>query len=397
MFNIMDEKVESKESTLIGIDIEEAIQKNDRDYLKKFCITNGLRNDRERSIVWCALVMSDSEWKQGLYKDSQIKTWSENALEKSSELPPHIDEGQVNLDVARSFVNVDLNGYDLTTKRRELSSLIEYVLRNNPKMSYFQGYHDIAQTALLTIGFDRAVFFLERFTLLFLRDHVMPDLEPIINTLDLLRPILSDMGSQKLVSEMGPIGPTFAVSPYLTAYTHSSDDLESTKRLIDFVLGAGNPGIILHIIANILADSEELLISSDSEEDKLLMKLLDLAGDTKKAIKVLDRAQSSAKKHPVTTSKHSSKWISGYSSIHMCDPNYGTLSELKELLVSAVDDQAVISKRKAEHLYKESVNKKAAMQRRTTVKEYMQIFGFGIVGIALAIGLGMIVEQGDWV
>lgn len=77
---------------------------------------------------------------------------------------PHKDEGQVKLDVNRSFVSfpksqsseskvqpefeiddsVDISTQEKDKLRLELELVIVTILRRHPSLHYFQGYHDVS-------------------------------------------------------------------------------------------------------------------------------------------------------------------------------------------------------------------------------------------------------------
>ena len=85
--------------------------------------------------------------------------------------PPHKDEGQVKLDVNRSFVSfpksqssgskvqpefeiddsVDISSQEKDKLRLELELVIVTILRRHPSLNYFQGYHDVSSNILVLL------------------------------------------------------------------------------------------------------------------------------------------------------------------------------------------------------------------------------------------------------
>lgn len=66
---------------------------------------------------------------------------------------PHADEGQVLLDTRRAFVAYPrgLSGGSKAAMQEDLQALICSVLQQHPRLSYFQGLHDIATVLYLTL------------------------------------------------------------------------------------------------------------------------------------------------------------------------------------------------------------------------------------------------------
>lgn len=66
---------------------------------------------------------------------------------------PHADEHQVALDARRAFVTYPrgLSGSSKAAMQEDLHALICSVLQQHPRLSYFQGLHDIATVLYLTL------------------------------------------------------------------------------------------------------------------------------------------------------------------------------------------------------------------------------------------------------
>jgi hypothetical protein len=107
-------------------------------------------------------------------------------------LPPHRDEEQVQLDVNRAFVYYPSNHTpkQLDARKGQLSNVIVEVLRRHPKLSYFQGYHDIVQVLLLVLGPDDSPNAVRRLSLLRIRDFMLPSMSGSMPHLHLLPSIL---------------------------------------------------------------------------------------------------------------------------------------------------------------------------------------------------------------
>ncbi|CAO3633834.1 unnamed protein product [Cunninghamella echinulata] len=83
----------------------------------------------------------------------------------------HKDEEQVFLDIKRSF-NMFPKNLDEKRKKvlqQELNQVIVQVLRNFPKLHYYQGFHDICAVFLLLFGQSNAIQLLSHVALFYLR------------------------------------------------------------------------------------------------------------------------------------------------------------------------------------------------------------------------------------
>ncbi|XP_018431408.1 PREDICTED: TBC1 domain family member 20-like [Nanorana parkeri] len=88
----------------------------------------------------------------------------------------HRDYNQVEMDVRRSlrrFPKGMAEG-ERSILQGQLTDMILYVLRNNPELHYYQGYHDIAVTLLLTAGARMATAMLQTLSTHHLRYVVTP-------------------------------------------------------------------------------------------------------------------------------------------------------------------------------------------------------------------------------
>ncbi|KAL8292688.1 hypothetical protein RQP46_001300 [Phenoliferia psychrophenolica] len=176
---------------------------------------------------------------------------------------PHKDEGQVRLDVNRSFVNYprDISSEGKEALRVKLDDLIVSVLRKFPALHYFQGYHDLnMEDQELSLELS------ERMSLHRLRDYMGTGLEPVLGYLRLVHRILEkeDPHLSELVS-MAAALPYFSLSWVLTLMSHDLTSLDVISRLFDFLLGH-NPAMISYLgVAIILIKKEELALLDDDD------------------------------------------------------------------------------------------------------------------------------------
>ena len=92
----------------------------------------------------------------------------------------HRDASQLRCDIDRSFWSLDCAKHwskkRMARKRAALSDIITAVLVRNPKLHYFQGFHDIVSVLMLVLNDDILVFgVLEAMCSLFFSDFMRQD------------------------------------------------------------------------------------------------------------------------------------------------------------------------------------------------------------------------------
>ncbi|RYC55219.1 hypothetical protein CHU98_g10989 [Xylaria longipes] len=189
---------ESKEGRII-----DACERKDIDELGDLAIApGGFLSDHLRSRAWPILLGSDAV------------TMSDDPTETSGSwrhLPRHRDEEQVKLDVDRSFVYYPnyKTQTQLEKKKSELSDLITQVLREQPYLCYFQGYHDICQVLLLALPASLLALAMSRLSVLRIRDFMLPTLAPAVSQLhlipDLLRAVDPGCGATSVQRHRPPV------------------------------------------------------------------------------------------------------------------------------------------------------------------------------------------------
>ncbi|KUI63097.1 GTPase-activating protein gyp10 [Cytospora mali] len=190
------------------------------------------------------------------------------------DLPPHSEEGQVKLDVDRAFVYYPDYQSDEERARQkdELSSLILSVLRRNPYLSYFQGYHDICQVLLLVLPPSLRSPTMARLSTLRIRDFMLPNLKAAISQLRLIPDILQ-AADPKLWHHLSQTEPFFALSGTLTMYAHDVQSLGEITRLFDVLL-AREPVFSVYMFARIVLDRRAELFDTPADEPEMLHSIL---------------------------------------------------------------------------------------------------------------------------
>ncbi|KAI9672530.1 MAG: hypothetical protein M1817_003296 [Caeruleum heppii] len=298
-------------------------------------------------------------------------------------LPEHRDERQVALDVDRSFIFYPRNPStsELDRRKKELSDLITEVLRRQPYLCYFQGYHDICQVLLLVLGHDDAGLAVTRLSVLRIRDYMLPSLSPALAHLQLLPGLLHTV-DRRLYTHLSQTQPFFALAATLTLYAHEIQEYGEIARLFDVLL-AREAVFSIYLFAEassgrfrperiVLMRKEELFEIPPDEPEMLhsvlckLPKPLDLEELISQAVALFER-------HP-PESLRSWRGISRFSTLK-------TARSAEQAAKQTLDEGAQCFQQHADQLRRQTMRKQV----------YNQLWRYrgpiGTAGLAICIGL----------
>ncbi|XP_047663681.1 TBC1 domain family member 20 isoform X1 [Tachysurus fulvidraco] len=179
----------------------------------------------------------------------------------------HKDYNQVLLDVRRSMRRFPrgMRADERAVLQEQLIDIILDVLRRNPQLHYYQGYHDIVVTFLLVVGERMAIAMVEKLSNHHLRDFMDPTMDNTKHILNYLMPILEQVDPElhnfMLRAEVGTI---FALSWLITWYGHVLSDFRHVLRLYDFFL-ASHPLMAIYFAAVIVLYREQEVKSSECD------------------------------------------------------------------------------------------------------------------------------------
>jgi hypothetical protein len=190
-------------------------------------------------------------------------------------LPPHPEEEQVRLDVSRSFVFYPAFSSDneREERRQELFDVIAYVLRRNPALSYYQGYHDVAQVLLLVLGPPLAMRVLEHVSLYLLRDFMLPTMDSSIDHLRLLPAIIGAADSD-LGRLLAGVEPYYALSSVITVFAHDIDSFDDICTVLDYVFASGSMVVPLYLYASMVVSRKAELEALQTTDCDILHSVL---------------------------------------------------------------------------------------------------------------------------
>ncbi|CAG8973830.1 hypothetical protein HYALB_00005575 [Hymenoscyphus albidus] len=248
-------------------EIHDACKWKDVDRLKALATSEGgLISDQLRRLTWPLLLGEPSQSSDTEREKGDREDWKQ--------FPEHRDEGQVQLDVNRSFIYYPNNqsSRDLDQKKEELSNLITEVLRRQPYLCYFQGYHDICQVFLLVLEPPRRAVAVSRLSTLRIRDFMLPTLTPALAQLRLIPAILYAV-NPKLYHHLSETQPFFALSGTLTMYAHDIQEYGDIARLFDVFL-AREAVFPVYMFAQIVLKRSDELFETPADEPEMLHSIL---------------------------------------------------------------------------------------------------------------------------
>ncbi len=176
------------------------------------------------------------------------------------------------MDICIIDIYLDETEPRLDRRKKELSAVITEVLRSYPMLSYFQGFHDIAQVFLLVLGVHDAAAAVSRLSLLRIRDFMLPSLSPSLAHLRLLPSILH-AADAKLCHHLSQTQPFFALAATLTLYAHDIQEYGDIARLFDFLLAHGAV-VSIYFFAVIILSRREELFDIPADEPEMLHSVL---------------------------------------------------------------------------------------------------------------------------
>ncbi|CAG8643461.1 2789_t:CDS:2, partial [Funneliformis caledonium] len=229
--------------------ISDALSKKDISQLRRLATSgHGLVNDGLRRLCWPLLL--HFEHYELHYKDNLQEV--------------HNDERQVLLDVERSFVYFPkgLNHVQRKQKQSELNDVIVGILRRHPKLSYYQGFHDICSCLLLVLGKKDAIKAGENIAI---TDAMLDSLDPILKQLNLLNTLirLEDLEIANFLEESN-ILPYFCLSWVITWCSHDIHDYSKVIRLFDFFI-ASDPLITIYLSAMVIMNRRNELLTLERD------------------------------------------------------------------------------------------------------------------------------------
>jgi hypothetical protein len=230
--------------------LETAIELREIAIMQFACKTeHGLVNSTFRSQIWPILAGVRAE------ENNEPVDWRSLAI--------HRDEDQVALDVQRTQCFSRIKGVvsdaEKAKYRKSLQEIIVRFLRSNPKLSYYQGFHDICALFLTVFSEDTDAAYktMSIFALCHLRDFMMPDLTMSTHIIRLVPEILyltdCDLYGNLLLDNIEPF---FCLSPLITLFTHDIQSERSLSLIFDQIFSCGSISIVLYIYVALMMSKQ---------------------------------------------------------------------------------------------------------------------------------------------
>ncbi|KAK9868698.1 hypothetical protein WJX84_002032 [Apatococcus fuscideae] len=239
----------------------------DLDRLRLQASGKGLGNRELRSKAWLVLL--------GLDQESFLR---EQYLSLAEGL--HRDTAVVEVDVQRSLWSYTEGWTDAKrgSSRAQLKSLLNAAIgHHNGQAFYYQGLHDIASVLLFEIGERPAFLVLRHLVRNHLRDFTRPTLEPVMELLELLMPLL-EQADLELYHHVASSGapPYFALSWLITWFAHNVPGLEQITRLFDLFM-ASHPLMPLYVAVIAMRASRITLLKCELDAAEMHRALHNLS------------------------------------------------------------------------------------------------------------------------
>ncbi|KAJ2919053.1 hypothetical protein MD484_g1319, partial [Candolleomyces efflorescens] len=246
----------------------------------------------ERKTIWPKLL--------GVERAPATPVGDDNGMTQTGEASSisHPDENQIKLDTNRSFVMypaAELEERD--TLKDGLHELLISVFRRRPKLSYFQGYHDIATVLYLTLPSEVCLACTEKISLYRIRDCMVSTLDPVVGLLRVTKNLLrlADPEYAKVLEGNSPL-PFFALSNLMTLFSHDMPTLPLIQHVFDYLLCRPPISVVYLTVTIILTRKEEVLrLEQDGDEGmihSLLNGLPDIDDTVATNIQLPDRQSS---------------------------------------------------------------------------------------------------------
>ncbi|KAM7005874.1 TBC1 domain family member 20 isoform 2-T2 [Tautogolabrus adspersus] len=190
-------------------------------------------------------------------------SWIKTQVEREN----NKDYNQVLLDVQRSLRRFPPGMPDEQREglQEELIDIILVVLKRNPQLHYYQGYHDIVVTFLLVLGERIATALVEKLSTHHLRDFMDPTMDNTKHILNYLMPIIERVNPDVHdFMQQAEVGTVFALSWLITWFGHVLSDFRHVVRLYDFFL-ACHPLMPIYFAAVIVLYREEEVLECECD------------------------------------------------------------------------------------------------------------------------------------
>ncbi|CAF1129133.1 unnamed protein product [Adineta ricciae] len=263
--------------------IEKYLVKNNIEKLQKYAKMNGLISESYRQQIWPLLIHFPTycpvEFDQVNRKYSCPIDYY--AADKN-QIESHRYYGQVRMDVERTLKRFPPNysESDRIELQEELIVIIVKMLIKHDYLNYYQGYHDICLSFLLVLGADLCLPFIDTITKSHFKDFMEPTMKKTCDLLSYLMPLINCINSECAeYMQRGGVGNVmFALSWFITWYSHVLDNLDTVLRLYDLFI-VSHFLMPIYVAAEVVNFHSKQVLSTDCDMASLHPYLTRLPSD----------------------------------------------------------------------------------------------------------------------
>ncbi|XP_008178229.1 TBC1 domain family member 20 isoform X1 [Acyrthosiphon pisum] len=179
----------------------------------------------------------------------------------------HPEYHQVDMDVRRCLKRFPpgISYEKIGVLQKELIAIILSVIKENPDLKYYQGYHDVAVTFLIEVGQNEAYSIMKHLSSNHLKEFLKPTMEETSYLLLHVFPLIKKLNPEleKFIEKSG-IGTIFALPWLISWFSHSLDQHSKVVRLFDYFL-ASPKEIILYVIAQLIYSRRHEVLNTECD------------------------------------------------------------------------------------------------------------------------------------
>lgn len=137
----------------------------------------------------------------------------------------------------------------------------------NARLHYFQGFHEVCSVLLLILGEKAAKPVAESIAIFWLRDSMFLSIDPTLNQLNLLMPLLREVDEDlsSFLSSIKGLESHFCISQVLTWLSHNVDAWTVITRFFDLFL-VTNPLMPIYVVAATLVIRKQEILEMDKSD-----------------------------------------------------------------------------------------------------------------------------------
>jgi hypothetical protein len=239
--------------------------------LRKLAAVRGLVSHSLRKRAWPFMLGAETT---DVYEEGTEIANSKKPQYQSMSSMSHKDDAVVRADMERSLwkFTKGWSEEERNEERKRLARVVNASVRGNETgVFYYQGLHDVASVLLLVCGEGAAHGMLEKLVSCHLRDCTRATIDPAIQTLRLLYPLLEHADRDlynfiKSLNEPALDVPSCALSWYMTWFSHDVETVEQSARLFDVFI-ASHPLMPLYVAVQVLVGARDDIMSRFSQHE----------------------------------------------------------------------------------------------------------------------------------